>query len=115
MDAPRFHDVWTELMRTRGGEQVDSPEKHLFCFATEDETPELIRNWHERIGLRDFFLIGYFRSGDMVCAHPTGKLFVLLHDNFEWWDSALPFEELIRLLNACDEDLEDKVYPPAVQ
>ena len=51
----------------------------------------------------------------MVCAHPTGKLFVLLHDDFEWWDSAVSFEELIGMLDAVDEDLEEKVYSPALQ
>jgi hypothetical protein len=81
-----------------------------FRFYTADEASSLIRDWRRKIGLEHFHPIGSFVSGDFVCAHSSGVLFVVLHDTFEWWDSDIPFDEFIRQLDADDEDLEERVY-----
>lgn len=73
-------------------------------------------DYTSEIGLKEFFPIGWFGTGDFVCAHPSGTLFVVLSDTFEWCDSDVALDELLRRSEAADEALEEDVYsrnPPS--
>lgn len=102
---------WLDTLASRRGSTVSIPNNcYLFCFYTADEAAALVRDWHQEIGLKEFHPIGSFCSGDFVCAHPCGTLFVVLHDSMEWWDSAVTFAELIWRLDASDLKVEEDVY-----
>jgi hypothetical protein len=103
-------DIETLLAPHRGLE-VRSPDTFIFRYYDSGDSDELVNGWvAEELKIPEFIPIGSFCSGDFVCAHPSGKLFVVLHDNFEWWDSDVSLEELIKRVAAHDEELEEDVY-----
>lgn len=100
-----------EALDRQRGRRVERPNGcTLFSFYSAGEAANLIRDWHREIGIEDFLPVGSLCCGDFVCAHPSGILFVVDHDNFEWWDSDVSFDELLRRLDAMDEDLEEDIY-----
>lgn len=101
----------TTLLAPHRGKEIRSTDTFIFRFYDVQEATELVTGWvADELAVEDFIPIGSFCSGDFVCAHPEGRLFVVLHENFEWWDSDVSLEELIERVLAFDTDLEEEVY-----
>jgi hypothetical protein len=105
-----WHD---QLQPFRGLHFGKPPECDLFRFMTQGEADIVVNDRAVEVGLEEFYPVGWLGTGDFVCAHSNGKLFVVTCANFEWWDVAISLQDLIERAQACDETLEEDVYKSA--